>query len=140
MLIDSQELRTIAERLRGERLRAKLSQPALATIGGVSKATQSGYEAGHHKPDAIYLARIDRHGIDSAYVVTGEEPAVRGGRTLNWELVEDILSILDRFEEQRQSKLAAPVKVRLLRILYSASVGSGRVDPLVVETVLREAA
>lgn len=137
---ESQELKAFADRLREERLRAKLSQPALGKIGGVNKATKSGYEAGHHKPDAVYLARIDRHGIDACYLLTGRTAAVRAGQDMNWELVEDLVTVLEQFEERRGSRLAAPVKVRLLRVLYAASVGSGRADPLLVEAVLRDAA
>lgn len=135
-----QDIRTIAERLREERIRAKLTQPALAAIGGVSKTTQSGYESALHPPDALYLERIEKHGIDSFFVVTGQRAAVRAGSRLDWELLADLLEVLDRFEGDHSTRLDNTTKARLLRVLYAASVGVGRIDPIVAAAVLKDAA
>lgn len=137
---ERQEIRTLADRLREERIRAKLTQPALAAIGGVSKTTQSGYESALHPPDALYLEKIEKHGIDSCFIVTGQRAAVRAGSSLNWELLADLLDVLDSFEQDHSTQLNNMTKARLLRVLYAASVGVGRIDPIVATAVLKDAA
>ncbi len=137
---ERQDIRTVAERLREERIRAKLTQPALAAIGGVSKTTQSGYESALHPPDALYLGRIENHGIDSYFVVTGKRAIVRAGSTLDWELMAGLLDVLDRFEQDHSTKLNNTTKARLLRVLYAASIGVGCIDPIVAAAVLKDAA
>ncbi len=62
----------IGERLREERERLGLSQPAFGEIGGVQKLAQSNYEQGKRAPDADYLAAIAGAGVDVRYVITGE--------------------------------------------------------------------
>lgn len=135
-----QIIRTIANRLREERLRAKLTQPALALIGGVSKTTQSGYESALHAPDALYLSRIDNHGLDSAFIVTGQLSAVSAGAKLNWDLLAELIGVLDIFEQKKGTTLDAKMKARLLRVLYAASIAEGRVDPAITSTLLIYAA
>lgn len=49
----------IAERLRNIRAKRNLSQQQLATIGNVSKSSQSQYEQGTRVPDAHYLIALD---------------------------------------------------------------------------------
>jgi transcriptional regulator with XRE-family HTH domain len=137
---ERQVIRTLAERLREERIRAKLTQPALAAIGGVSKTTQSGYESALHPPDALYLGRVENHGIDSFFVVTGQRAAVRAGSSLDWELLADLLDVLDSFEREHSTRLDNTAKARLLQVLYAASVGVGRIDPIVAAAVLKDAA
>lgn len=61
----------IGARLKEERERLKLSQAALAEIGGKKKLAQLKYEQGDSSPTAAYLAAVERVGIDIQYVVTG---------------------------------------------------------------------
>lgn len=61
----------IGQRLKEERLRLKLSQSALGSIGGVETNAQGNYEHGLRYPRADYLSRIAKGGVDVAYVVTG---------------------------------------------------------------------
>lgn len=61
----------IGQRLKEERLRLKLSQSALGSIGGVETNAQGNYESGSRYPRADYLSRIAAGGVDVAYVVTG---------------------------------------------------------------------
>lgn len=63
---------SIGSRLKEERQRLGLSQPALANMGGVSKNTQVGYEKDTSHPDAAYLAAVANKGVDFVYVVTGK--------------------------------------------------------------------
>lgn len=66
---------SIGDRLREERGRLKMSQPAFGEAGGVTKKTQMLYESGERFPDARYLAAIAAIGVDVAYVVTGARMA-----------------------------------------------------------------
>jgi DNA-binding XRE family transcriptional regulator len=59
-------------RLRSERRRLRLSQTALAEIGGVTKGTQINYEAGKRSPDTEYLVAIHGGGADILFIVTGQ--------------------------------------------------------------------
>lgn len=62
----------IGLRLREERERLGLSQPALGEIGGVTKLTQLNYEKGKGVPDAAYLYTIHKAlGINIHYILTG---------------------------------------------------------------------
>lgn len=61
----------IGDRLAEERKRLKLSQSAMAEIGGIVKVTQLNYELGRRAPDADYLARVAAVGVDVLYVVVG---------------------------------------------------------------------
>lgn len=68
-------LTEIGGRLKEERDRVGLKQPALAALGGVSKTSQVNYETGKRAPDALYLAAVAAAGVDVQYVVTGVSSA-----------------------------------------------------------------
>lgn len=63
---------TLGRRLREERKRLGLLQPAFAEIGGVKRVTQHLYEQNERVPDANYLLRIHEHGVDILYVLLGK--------------------------------------------------------------------
>ena len=62
----------ISDRLREEREKLRLSQTAIAEIGGVQKRAQINYESGERSPDANYLAAIAAAGADVRYILTGQ--------------------------------------------------------------------
>lgn len=62
---------TIGVRLREERERLGMAQPAFAAQGGVQKRAQINYESDGRQPDAAYLAAVATIGVDVQYVVTG---------------------------------------------------------------------
>lgn len=62
----------IGNRLREERERLGLSQPALADICGVTMRSQRNYEKGDRQPDASYLAAVSAAGADVLYILTGQ--------------------------------------------------------------------
>ncbi len=68
----SAEISSIGARLREERQRLGLSQPAFAALGGAGKHSQINYEANRRSPDAAFLAALAAHGVDILYVVTGK--------------------------------------------------------------------
>ena len=62
---------SIGDRLRAERVRLDLSQPAFAELGGIQKNAQVNYESGKRSPDATYLAAVSAAGADVLYILTG---------------------------------------------------------------------
>ena len=68
---------TIGKRLKEERQRAGLSQPALAAIAGASKSAVISWEKGTSAPTATALAELADAGIDVLYVVTGKRAPER---------------------------------------------------------------
>lgn len=65
----------IGQRIKEERGRLRLSQPAFGEIAGATKWTVINWEKGESAPDAMQLAALGAAGMDVTYVVTG----VRGG-------------------------------------------------------------
>ena len=67
---------TFGSRLREERVRRKLSQTALAEIGGIQVNAQGHYESGFRLPKIDYLFAMA--GImDVGYLLTGERSSLR---------------------------------------------------------------
>ena len=62
---------TLGSRLREERKRLGLLQPAFAEVGGVKRVTQHLYEQDERVPDANYLLRVHAHGADIGYILLG---------------------------------------------------------------------
>lgn len=69
----------IGDRIKGERARLKLSQPAFGELAGATKWTVINWEKGESSPDAGQLARLGEAGMDVLYVVTGVRGGVAGG-------------------------------------------------------------
>src|SRR5450830_772139 len=68
----SEEIRVnIGARLREERERLGLSQPAFADIGEASARTAQDWERGVSAPKGDFLARAAAAGVDVLYVLTG---------------------------------------------------------------------
>lgn len=67
-----------SDRLREERDRLGMTQEMLGEAGGVKKQAQSLYESGKRTPDAEYLERVYRAGVDVTYLLTGRR-SVDGG-------------------------------------------------------------
>ncbi len=68
-------LSTFGERLRSERERLGLSQPAFGDLCGVGKHSQINYETGRRAPDSDYLMAAMNAGVDVHYLITGERSA-----------------------------------------------------------------
>lgn len=62
---------TIGERLREERERLGMSQPAFAALAGTTKQTLFSWESGKTAPDGLQLAALGTHEVDILYVVMG---------------------------------------------------------------------
>ncbi|MDZ7862430.1 helix-turn-helix transcriptional regulator [Acidovorax sp.] len=61
----------VGDRLRAERERLGLTQPAFAEIAGSKKRTLIDWEKGVSSPTAVQLAALANVGVDVLYVVTG---------------------------------------------------------------------
>lgn len=66
------QMMTFFSRLREARLTRGLSQAKFGQLGRVSRNAQSQYESGERSPDSDYLGALHAHGIDVAYILTGE--------------------------------------------------------------------
>lgn len=87
---------TLGRRLREERKRLGLLQPAFAEIGGVKRVTQHLYEQNERVPDANYLLRIHEHGVDILYVLLGKHQMHRE-ITIDQEVLVNIYRAVDDF-------------------------------------------
>lgn len=86
---------SIGERLREERERLGLKQPALAEIAKTTKKTQIEYEKNITSPKAVYLAEVAKLGIDIQYVITGV-PSVTSMSSQEMMLIEQFRSLDER--------------------------------------------
>lgn len=64
-------LTLVGERLRAERDRLGLQQPDFAALGGAKRVSQSNYENGKSPLGIDYLLKLQAHGVDIGFVVTG---------------------------------------------------------------------
>jgi len=62
----------IGKRLREERERLGMSQPAFAAIAQTTKQTLFSWESGKTAPDGFQLAALAAAGVDVLYVLTGQ--------------------------------------------------------------------
>ena len=62
----------IGKRLREERERLGLSQPAFAAVAGTTKQTLFSWETGKTAPDGFQLEALATAGADVLYILTGQ--------------------------------------------------------------------
>jgi transcriptional regulator with XRE-family HTH domain len=110
-----------SSRLREERKRLGLSQEALAELGGVKLNAQSNYETGKRAPDSDYLARVAAHGVDVAYLFSGQRmpvaraasandeqsPSTGSGDTVMRAVTREEAALLDNYEAADERGRAA---------------------------------
>lgn len=85
---------TIEKRLKEERERLGVTQPAFAEVAGVVKQTVIQWEKGASGPSAAQLSALHEIGVDLQYVLLGiRSPKVplRAGITLH-EVIEEVLT------------------------------------------------
>ncbi|UZD98249.1 helix-turn-helix domain-containing protein [Pseudomonas corrugata] len=68
----------VGERLREERERLGLSQAEFGALLRISRGTQKNYELGANSLDLRYVAALEEHGVDAAYVLTGRRATPLG--------------------------------------------------------------
>jgi len=62
----------LGARLKEERERLGLTQPAFAELAGAKKRTLIDWEGGVSSPTAVQLAALATHGVDVLYILTGQ--------------------------------------------------------------------
>ncbi len=108
----------IAERLKEERKRLKLSQPDFGALGGAGKTTVIAWERGAATPNAAFLENAAAAGADVRYIVTGD----REGRPA------EVLSADERVMLDGYRALDPTTRKRVLAfILGGESPGGGKV-------------
>lgn len=128
----SLDIQTIAKYIKSERVRLELTQTQMADLGGVSKATQLAYETGVTKPDAVYLSKIRKIGVDTELILSG----TKRSPGINWQLIEEIIEIMAEWQNERADPISTSEHVRLMRILYSQFCQNEQVDDEMVDLVL----
>ena len=85
----------VGERLREERERLGLTQTEFGVLLGVSRGTQKNYELGANSLDLRYVAALEEHGVDAAFVLTGRRSTALGQRFTpgEEELIDQFRSI-----------------------------------------------
>jgi transcriptional regulator with XRE-family HTH domain len=69
------KMKLVGSRLADERERMLLKQPDFADLGGAKRASQSSYENGKSPFGIDYLLKLEAHGVDIGYIVTGVRAA-----------------------------------------------------------------
>ena len=119
---------SVGSRLREERLRMGLSQPAFASIAGVTKGALVKWEKDDASPNAAALIAFAGQGADAVYILTGRRlPGVTDGHhewietdlaEIESELVEPLKARLpDESAEQTDARLIAKARKRLQGIV-----------------------
>ena len=110
----------IGKRLREERERLGLSQPAFAAVAGTTKQTLFSWETGKTAPDGFQLAALAASGADVLYILTDQ----RSGTHLAHDAAEKVL--LDSYRrcgsQARQNLIQTAA---LLAAGLSGSAGGG---------------
>ena len=75
----------IGERLKAERQRLGMPPAEFGALCGVSRTTQFNYEGGGRVPDAAYLQKACKAGVDVQYVITGSKS---GGGDDNFVVIQ----------------------------------------------------
>lgn len=129
--------KTFGVRLREERKRLRLSQAELSKIGDVSLSSQVGYEAGARVPDAAYLQKIREAGADVGYLLSGQVEDELAKAMPLLEVVKDILSEINDWEEERGETAPFEKKLEILHLNFISSISQRRVDKNGMERLLR---
>ena len=98
----------IGKRLREERERLGLSQPAFAAVAGTTKQTLFSWETGKTAPDGFQLAALATTGADVLYILTGQRAGgVKPAPTLTAEEETMLSYFRDASKEVRRAALGA---------------------------------
>ncbi|MDE2599028.1 MAG: helix-turn-helix transcriptional regulator [Rhodocyclaceae bacterium] len=120
---------TLGSRLREERKRLGLLQPAFAELGGVKRVTQHLYEQDERVPDANYLLQMHAHGVDVTYVLLGTRKTANA-IAIDMNALCDIYRAIDDFARNDMGEpLAIEERLRLFSLLTLAQSGGTAPTP-----------
>ncbi len=119
------------KRLAEERKRLGMNQTDFGAIAGVLKQAQLTYEKGTRKPDAAYLESLIEHGVDVAYLFTGERPLTEAQVERELEALSDAWQALDAALASAKKTMPSDKKRLAAEALYQAvKEGDGEAAPL----------
>jgi transcriptional regulator with XRE-family HTH domain len=115
---------TLGGRLRAERKRLGLLQPAFAEMGGVKRVSQHLYEQDERVPDANYFLRMYEHGVDVVYVLLGKRQ-IANAIELDLNTLCDIYRVVDELgRDDSGESLPLGERLRLFSLLTAAQSGN----------------
>ena len=135
----SQKNEPFGERLRAERQRLGLTQTALGELGGVSKTSVVGYEAGDYTPEVAFLAGVAEGGVDPIFVLQGEPAETFVADKFNWALAAELCSLVDAWAEARSVPTPAGARWQLIEHFYRQLCAKGTIDDRLIEATFRVA-
>jgi transcriptional regulator with XRE-family HTH domain len=119
---------TFASRLRNARERLGFSVSEIARRTGVSRVTQTAYEAGNSAPSVGYLEELAGLGADIHWLVTGESYAEYALQKFDMKLLVAIADAIERWANAREARPSDETKAKLLRLLYLHCADTGGFD------------
>lgn len=112
------------ERLKVERDRLDLSQEEFGRLGGVSKTSQWGYEAGKNWPTVEYLESLRVEGVDVRFLVTGDR---QSPHQLDWNILRQAyLFVHHSFASREDRNFSADQLFDVFKSVVEASMGFDR--------------
>lgn len=95
-------MESFGARLKTERNRLGLTQPAMAEIGGIRTNSQLAYEKDQSSPTAEYLARLAQAGVDVNFLFYGTYANIGPAQQ-----VTELLSVLTQLAPAQQAMVFA---------------------------------
>lgn len=117
----------IGKRLREERERLGLSQPAFAAVAGTTKQTLFSWETGKTAPDGFQLAALATTGADVLYILTGQRAGGASAPPPPRAVSEGDRILLDNFHAA-PAQVQAGVKTALGAFAPGGSPRRGKQD------------
>lgn len=117
----------IGKRLREERERLGLSQPAFAAVAGTTKQTLFSWETGKTAPDGFQLAALATTGADVLYILTGQRAGGASAPPPPRAVSEGDRILLDNFHAA-PAQVQAGVKTALGAFASAGGTRRGKQD------------
>lgn len=137
----------IYQRLREERERLGLTQPAFAEAAGAAKRTLIEWEKGSTSPNAVQMSALSAIGVDVLYVLTGRH--ADSNRTLmsdfgdgkpsliDAERLSRIVKLLEAFAKQAGRRWPVERLVEVAAEVYNVLADDPALDEPKVERILK---
>lgn len=129
----------IGRRLRAVRDQHGLSQDAFAESVGASKRAYANYERGEREvPVGVVKAVLDLYAVEPVWLLSGPgmEPVAAGAGQVDFRLIVQITSELERQLAEAGHRLRDEHKARVVKALYLLALEKGRVTPEKVASVV----
>lgn len=114
----------IGNRLKEERERLGLAQPAFAEIAGAAKRTLIDWEKNTSSPTAVQLSALQKAGVDTHYVLTGVRHSIYQKITDDLNRARESMQALQALAEPQG--VYAPEDERQLLELFRQSTKAGK--------------